>query len=472
MRDKVVKLARLLFFRIDTSELNIYKATSHNELALVECAPDERQLRRILKALSNLSINPCGANVTGFWPNIGLICTLKSYNLFSLLRTILINIIYFKRWSSDYKSCGVNKVIYIEKSTYFFQIKALFMSYKLYKNLKKSKNLHQLVMDGVLVGDLIYATYIRFREKKTIRYEDTFLWYLIYKTLCIQEHAINILHAKKIHFYLTGFTSYVQHGVMARMMISRGIPTYSLANNSRDIARLHLQNDYIHKPRYWEYSNLIKSKSPNKELYVKSKNLMDARFSGVIDPALSYMRSSPFGVNAKEFKSDCIGVVYLHDFFDSAFDHRTYLFDDLYIWATHTLELIQKNGLPIAVKPHPNQIPENIEIINELKNKYSRVQWIDSEVSNASIFKKSRAGISVFGTVLFELAYHKKVAISAGDHPASAFDLAYQPSSIDEYDNLLLNINELIPKSSAKEHAIKYYLAHNFMLPDGDIELM
>lgn len=140
------------------------------------------------------------------------------------------------------------------------------------------------------------------------------------------------------------------------------------------------------------------------------------------------------------------GVVFLHDLFDAQHMYEFFCFNDLYEWTLFILELISKENLNIGVKPHINQGPQSLKIINRLKKKYDHIYWINPEVSNTEIFKSISFGCTVFGTVITELAYHKILPISCGDNPTSSFDFSFQASSPEEYRDMILNYKNLVSK--------------------------
>jgi hypothetical protein len=119
----------------------------------------------------------------------------------------------------------------------------------------------------------------------------------------------------------------------------------------------------------------------------------------------------------------------------------------------------------------PNQISEGQEVINLLRNKYGDIYWIDSSFSNAELIRKTNCGISVFGSILVELAYAKKPSIAAGEHPGSAFGISYMPKTIVEYEQLLLNIDKLSALPSARQASVDFYVAHNFLFNKDCVDL-
>ena len=138
------------------------------------------------------------------------------------------------------------------------------------------------------------------------------------------------------------------------------------------------------------------------------------------------------------------------------------IFNDFYEWINHTIELVERNGMKVGFKGHPNQTAQSIEILEKLKLRHPNIYWIDPNLSNIVILGSSiKFGISVYGTVLHELAYFGKIPICAGDNPHSAFNFIFEAKSILDYDNLVLNFNDLILPPHYKEEVAIFYFMHN-----------
>jgi len=124
--------------------------------------------------------------------------------------------------------------------------------------------------------------------------------------------------------------------------------------------------------------------------------------------------------------------------------------------------------LNIAIKPHPNQISESSILLDEIKKKYPDSKWISQNINNKMLMNSGiKCGISVYGTVLHELAYHGVPAIAAGDHPHVSFDIAYTPNTKDEYRKLLISYRKLKVKKNVKQEVMKFYYMHNMHNQDA-----
>jgi len=96
------------------------------------------------------------------------------------------------------------------------------------------------------------------------------------------------------------------------------------------------------------------------------------------------------------------------------------------------------------------------------------VRWLPQTLSNRTIFASGiRCGVSVYGTILHELAYHGIAALAAGDHPHTDFRIATTPVSVDEYTQLLLNYRDLQLDPDVKNEVLAFYYMHNLYENEG-----
>ena len=368
-----------------------------------------------------------------------------------------------RKWKKLYLSIGVDFFVKLDNRNIFQKFRCFYTALSSWRALKTKEEVLNYSIDGALCGDLIYDTYLRYEVKPTVDIRDRSLIYYFYMAHCISDSINGLISKILIDEYYSSYSTYIQHGIPVRLMLNKQIQVYTSGNLQQKIKKQSLQDVY-HTAPHSSYLEIFDSLTDKAEKTQLGDLLLKEKFSGKIDQASSYMTRSVFNDSeAKDSFSDTYdGVVFLHDFFDSPHIYAGMLFADFYDWALHTLELIDKNNLNIAVKPHPNQIAESKEIINQLKAEFTSIQWIDPGVSNSIILKSNiKFGVSVYGTVLHELAYHGKIAICGGDNPHAAFDFVNYPVDIKEYDNMILSSSELSLPAGYQESVAAFYYMHN-----------
>ena len=430
---------------------------------LVQMPKDYFCLTLFYFAISRL----CPSTIKGLWHQN--IISSRRYESLGSLRYFGRCIAHFldqHKWEKMYVPLGVHTVFNLELGIWD-QLLNRMRARSIVSTLNTKQNLLDLRLDGIACGDLIYDTYLRYRIQPTIDLRDDYLCYLVAKTLDAQQAAKHIFKDGQFDIFLTSYSSYVQHGIPVRVALMYGVEVYSAGNLSQFLKRLSLE-DSLHTTEHWSYKERFSKLEDQDLARSQAKKMLETRFAGGLDKATSYMKSSAFSNSEDSMPSDIEGVVFLHDFFDSPHCHRSMLFPDFIDWARYTLGVIEEHQLPFAVKPHPNQLPESIEVVAKLQKEFPHVRWLPSTISNRVIFQLGiRCGISVYGTILHELAYYGIAALAAGDHPHRAFDIAITPNTIQEYRRYLIQFKELHLGDNVKDEVLSFYYMHNIYKNEG-----
>lgn len=370
------------------------------------------------------------------------------------------------KWEKLYSAIGATKfnTLEVDRVTAF---KNALIARVLFNKIKSKADVLNISLNGTLCGDLIYDTYLRYRVQPTVDIKDPYLRTVITQALNAQTAMRRLLARNKFGIFLTSYTSYVQHGIPAREALNAGVEVFSSGNLSQYFKRLQL-SDTLHTTAHWLYKEQFGRLLNQESALDLARNELELRFQGGVDRATLYMKESAYTESNLSMPEGIEGVVFLHDFFDSPHCHRNMLFCDFMEWADFTLRIIQQHALPIAIKPHPNQLDESKEVVAKLKLQYPEVRWLPVSISNRNIFEAGiKCGISVYGTILHELAYHGIPALAAGDHPHCAFDIAITPSSVSEYEEKLIGFRKIeLPKDAMRE-VLAFYYMHNLHKNEG-----
>jgi len=371
-----------------------------------------------------------------------------------------------RKWTQLYGSNRLDETWDLEPEA-SESVKNRLRASKIFHKLSSKQDLLDLEIDGIPCGDLIYDTYLRYRVQPTVDLQDFYLCHLIERTLDAMTAARAIFANGRYQIFLTNYSSYIQHGIPVRVALELGVDVYSAGNLSQFFKKL-LKTDTLHTTAHWVYKKRFQSIEDQFSARSQAAALLEHRFAGGIDDATSYMKTSAFTDSVESVPAGVEGVMFLHDFFDSPHCHRWMLFADFLEWARFTLRVIQDHQLPIAFKPHPNQFPESHKVVLQLQSEFPRIRWLSSNLSNRVIFNSGiRCGVSVYGTVLHELAYHGIPGLAAGDHPHTAFDIATTPRTIEEYRSLLLSFRDLKLSTNVKNEVLDFCYMHNICVDEG-----
>lgn len=366
------------------------------------------------------------------------------------------------KWKKLYSSIGVVKFYYVNGLSGVVYVINFIKAINIFLKIKNKSDILNCSFKSIKCGDLIYDSYLRFENKPTVNISDLTLIYYIHD--CFNQiHYYNNLSRKRIieKFYCP-YSTYISHGVPARVFLKNKVKViiyHDIGTGEIKTKNLSLE-DCLHVNPYWKFKEILNTQKNKEELILKGYNHFKKRFDGYTD--LSYMKENQYAIDNSEttFTESFEGVVFLHDFYDSPHVYWEMLFEDFYEWLVYLMNLTIKYSLNIAFKPHPNQLPENQKIIDSIKLKYPNIKWIDKSISNKKIFSSGiKYGLSVYGTVLPELAFHGIKPISCGDNPASDFDFVFQAKTKSEYEHLILNhFNLKLPKDLTNQLGSYYYM--------------
>jgi hypothetical protein len=410
-------------------------------------------------------------NIIGLWPYSQSFTRKRFFLLETIQKLYYFVLLYLKKRKIKklYSAIGVCNFFNAYKFKLFFNNKKSFAQINVRKDLIKFK------IDKIQVGDLIYDTYVRFRGVPTVILQDNFLHQLINKSFNIINNLKNLNQRFKFKYFFTSYTTYIHHGLPTRFFLQKRTPVFSGTNSNQYNKRLSINNS-SHDVSYSKYLNIFKSFS-NKEKRIKQNttfNLLSKRFSGNPKYQLNYLRKNPYKnqiLNQSQNKilNKVKGVLFLHEFFDSPWDRRKIIFWDYYLWTVYSLILIQKYNLPIAVKPHLSSdvlFSDSYILIQKLKKKFPNINWLKSDCSNKIIFKKINFGVSVSGSVLFELAYHNIKAVACGTHPGVDFNFTINAYNKKDYKATLLNIKNIKKPNYSKKNLLSFYYMYQLYQKD------
>ena len=415
-------------------------------------------------------------NIYGLWPqsfysnqNTNTI----SFKLKEIISSSFANLLFYK-WQSLYKSIGVKKLI---KNNDCYnnskKKKILLKTQNIINKIKKKDDILKIRINNIFCGDLIYDTYIRYRSKPTVNINDTFLSHIIYKFFINLNILKNIQKKYKISEYYSSYSSYISHGLPIRFFINKKINTYSCGSMFSYFKKLNNKR-FLHSEHALNFKKIFYSLKNKRNLINLAKKEMKNKFLGTVVSSNQYLKVNTYNTNNKiKFNkklNNLFGVVFLHDFFDAPHDQDKLIFNDFFDWTIYTIDLIRKNNLKIAIKPHPNSIAKSINIENELIKKYPEIIWIDRKISNLQIFKLDnfKFGISANGSVLYELPYFNKIGISAGTNPTSAFSFNKNPKSVKEYKKFIFQCHNNNKKNNLKKKDELFSMYYTYCMHDKD----
>lgn len=356
----------------------------------------------------------------------------------------------------------------IADSLDWLKSKALWMA------MQKQCEQRSLKIEGIEVADLLIDSYLRFKPSPEFDVRDPFVRRLIWQALRDVRQANAYFSRVRPRWYLTSYSTYLEHGIPVRAALRQGVAVWSFGNLSHFVKKLS-QADAFHTPDYSRYRIEFDALDGQAQRLEAARQQLEGRLSGCIDAATSYMRQSAYAQPDVALPSGLNGavVVFLHDFYDSPHVYPDLVFDDFWRWICYTIEVLQSAGISFFLKPHPNQIALSDEALDLLRQKYPSLQWLPTGVSNVQLARAGMAcGVTVYGTVAHELAYLGVPSIGCAQHPHHAFDFCRTAKTQDQYETLLTTYTLLpLPRQEMQRQALVFYYMHNLFGAGAQQEL-
>ncbi|WP_296892219.1 hypothetical protein [Thiobacillus sp.] len=348
-------------------------------------------------------------------------------------------------------------------------LRALASSISVWRSLGDVSSLEGVHIGGILCGDLIIDTYLRFRPAAEINLRDPFLLYIIWQSARDIARARRYFRRNRPGLYLTSYSTYVQHGIAARVALESGVKVVAFGN-LQQIGKPLSKDDFYHTKNPVGYRIGFAKRADREKVLEQAKAQLESRLGGGVDLATAYMARSAYADNAEECP-DVTGavVVFLHDFFDSPHVYPDLVFPEFWSWICFTIEALQADSTPFFLKPHPNQVGESADVIQRLIQKYPGVRLIPVSIPNSRLAKGGmRCALTVYGTVAHEMAYLGVPSITAARHPHIAFDFCKTAQTQTEYRQMLRSVQSLRldDPEEAREQVLQFYVMHN--LDEGD----
>jgi|GEM_PF-1556987 hypothetical protein len=381
---------------------------------------------------------------------------LKSY--------LLSNRLTDKKWISLY-SLFCNKIAFRATSPlgYISDIKLLFISVKIWRNLSSKSDVLKLSWQDVLLGDLIYDSYLRFKPAPTVHIRNFYMLTVIWQALRTFKSAKRYFSKTKPSAYFTSYTTYIQHGIPVRVALYLGIPVYSFSNFQTVAKRLKLDDTKQTASCNTYFSDFQSLDDKDSKLLAAEKQLQ-FRIDGGIDTATAYMAKSAYHANVHTIPNVTnAAVIFLHDFYDSPHIYSWSLFPDFYDWICFTIETLTKSKIPFFIKPHPNQIDLSSEVISQLQAQYPGLRWLPITATNKRLVDAGiTCAITVYGTVAHEMAFLGIPVITCGDNPHISFDFCKNATTHEEYQAYLVSADKLqFDAHQMRAQSLMFYYMHN-----------
>lgn len=323
-----------------------------------------------------------------------------------------------------------------------------------------------LEIEGIEVADLIIDSFLRLRPAARFDPEDSLVTELVAAALRQIRRARDWFDRVRPRLYLTSYTSYLAHGIPARIAVASGVRVWSFGHLGRMGEQVTREHPF-HTRDTSDYARRFAQIPDSEACLAQARAGLEARLSGGVDAATSYMRRSAYaqGGTTGALPAGLRGaaIVFMHDFCDSPHIYADLVFPDFWRWLEVTIETLDRAGIPCFLKPHPNQIADSERALAQFLATHPTVRCLPGSVSNLDLAQAGIAcGVTVYGTVAHELAYLGVPTIACARHPHHAFGFCRTARSVDEYRAMLRDARRApMPVEAMRREALVFYYMHN-----------
>lgn len=337
--------------------------------------------------------------------------------------------------------------------------------------VRSKKDLFDLEMDGLWNGIDIYETYLRALRKPTVDLDDPELWKKVNQAAEAVVFWREFFDHHKVAAVVASHDCYIYPGIVCKIAYERKIPVYLPSMRALYLAdRPHSST----LPVYTRYPEMFKQLSYEEQVEARrlAREQLEQRFRGEVGVDMKYSTKSAYHHEMSPQpvlrESDRIKVLIAsHCFFDNPHGYGDMLFVDFYEWLCYLGRIAERTDYDWYIKMHPDALPGTEDVIQSVIQQYPRITIIPQTASHHQLVKEGiNFVLTVFGSVGYEYPALGVQVITAGGNPRMAYDFNWHAKSLEEYENLLFNLDKLQKKICLDDLYESYYMHHYYVMAD------
>ena len=346
-----------------------------------------------------------------------------------------------------YESFNCKMLSFTVSNEQFREVDRLFD--EIYPKLSTKRDVENLKINGVWIGDLLYDSHLRKHLVPALEIDDPRFIDSLRDALTYYVYWRDYLDAHNVKSVIVSHCVYHWYAVILRLAVSRQIPVYQVTAQKlyyvTDAYYYRAYNDFFDYPQI--FSKL--SDSEKIDGLQAAKRRLDRRLSGEVGVDMVYSTKSAY--TKKEDKRVLAGsprikiLIAAHCFFDAPHPYGINLFPDPHEWLTFLGKISEKTDYDWYIKTHPDFLPDNTGIIQGFIKRFPKFTFLPAETSHHRIIEDGiDFALTVYGTIGVEYAALGVPVINASMcNPHVAYNFNIHPKSVEEYEQILLNLPNL-----------------------------
>lgn len=325
-------------------------------------------------------------------------------------------------------------------------------------------------IDGIRIGETVYESHLRDFSKPTPQNNSWSFYYSIFKGLEFYIYFSDLLKKNHVACAVLSHECYIATGILAKLCWSNNIPVYCA--NGVEIRKLKKHEDVsIQFKKYKDYFSMLPPEEKASGEKWGQEELAKI-MSGVISGNMSYVEKSAYGSRriAPQLTGDKKTKILIatHCFYDNPSAYTGMLFNDFYEWLSFLVDLSLETEYEWYIKPHRDYLPGTLETIKQLIVANGNIKLVDPEVSWLQLKEEGLTHVlTCYGSVGHELPVLDISVINAGHNPHCSYKFNLNPSSINEYRQILTSLNGSRTIIEDRECIPSFYYVHYFLMKQG-----
>ena len=342
--------------------------------------------------------------------------------------------------------------------------KAVKLCDELMETIKDKRDIENITLNNVWIGDLIYDSYLMDFKKPTIEKDSVDFKKFLLESIQIFVWWDDYFNENNVHAVNVSHCVY-NLAIPLRIALRRNIPAFQA--NLTHMYRMNKDNYFAYSDyRYFPELFAALPEDIKKAGIAEASRRIEKRLAGEVGVDMAYSTKSAFGASRharllSETPRKKI-LIATHCFFDSPHSYGNNIFPDFYEWLEFLGEISQETDYDWYIKTHPDYLSGTMEVIESFLRRYPNITLLPADSSHHQIISEGiNLALTVYGTIAFEYAMLGIPVINASqNNPHIAYSFNLHAESIGHYKKLLMDPQTFLHKAS-KRDIYEYYFMKN-----------
>ncbi|MFC1914427.1 hypothetical protein ACFLXF_04050 [Chloroflexota bacterium] len=364
------------------------------------------------------------------------------------------------------------------------------------RETKTGEELLKLEYEGILIGDLIYDSYLRRTREGTIDKVGPELFGFIHDAVMTKKYYDKLFRKYKISAVVMASMAYTEGGLLARVAVKNGVEVYLTRRKPpvsltvrryRDMGEIRTYDgrpgaslvDYI-------YDECQEEAVKAAEVYLKKR--MEPEYPELKGVDYFYPYGSSKTLLGKDEVVEMLGlnarkpmvVIMSHALTDAVHSSNWWLFRDYLTWLRETLGFVRNcDNANWLVKVHPHaetydcrqKEEQEVERITRGLSSHT-IRLLPKDINSKSLLDFADVIITARGSAGLEFSCFGIPCILAAESVYSGFGFSIEPGSREEYFEMLRKVEEIGRLSAEEINRAKVLAYIHFILLGADTSFL